>query len=286
MAQPKPRGGKLDMGLAWTQATALIGANRDTISAIAGLFFFVPSMALTLFAPELSGPQTPPPPDADPRVAFQAMIDQMTQAYAANWPLVAATTLMQFIGSLGLLALLTDRGRPTVREALITGLASLLPYVAALLISVLCAALVVALPAALAAQFASPVAAVVVLAMMVVAVYLLVKFTLIGPAIAIDGIRNPIKALQRSWQLTKGNSLRIVAFQFLLIFTIGIIAALVTGILGLVFSALGGEVAILGNGAVGALINALITVIFLTVFAAIHRQLAGHTPEGLAATFE
>ena len=33
--------GKLDMGKAWTQATALMGLNRDTIGAIAGLFFFL-----------------------------------------------------------------------------------------------------------------------------------------------------------------------------------------------------------------------------------------------------
>ena len=36
---------KLDMGTAWTQATGLMGANRDTISAIAGLFFFLPALA-------------------------------------------------------------------------------------------------------------------------------------------------------------------------------------------------------------------------------------------------
>ena len=40
---------KLDMGVAWTTATGLIGANKDTISAIAGLFFFLPSFAAALF---------------------------------------------------------------------------------------------------------------------------------------------------------------------------------------------------------------------------------------------
>ncbi|MET4132787.1 hypothetical protein ABIE62_001923 [Porphyrobacter sp. MBR-155] len=51
---------KLDMGKAWTQATGLIGANRDTIGAIAGLFFLLPALGLALFAPELANPEATP----------------------------------------------------------------------------------------------------------------------------------------------------------------------------------------------------------------------------------
>jgi membrane-anchored glycerophosphoryl diester phosphodiesterase (GDPDase) len=116
--------------------------------------------------------------------------------------------------------------------------------------------------------------------------YVFVKFMLIAPVIAIDGFRNPIKAMARSWRLTKGNSVRIALFLLLLFFTIGIISALVTGILGLVLSALGSDIAAVGLGVVNAAVNAGLGVIFLVVIAAIHRQLAGHSPEGLAATFE
>lgn len=278
---------KLDMGKAWTEATGMIGNNRDTISAIAGLFFFLPTLAVALFAPELASPDSAPPANADPQVAFQAMMDQITQAYVANWPLVLLSTLAQLLGSLSLLALLTDHARPTVREALQTGLASLLPYIAALLLSAFAASLLVGLPLGIAAAAGSPaVVALVGVALVVAALYVLVKFTLIAPVIAQDGIRNPIKAMQRSWQLTKGNSLRIAAFLFLLLFTIGIIAALVGGIIQLVFSAVGGEIATIGNGVVNAGINALVGVIFMAVYAAIHRQLSGQSPEGLAATFE
>jgi hypothetical protein len=281
---------KLDMGKAWTDATALIGANRDTFSAIAGLFFFVPSLALAFFAPELSAPPPDAPPDADPRLVFQAMIDQQFAAYLDNWAMVGASFLAQFLGTLTLLALLAERARPTVGEALRIGLAGLVPYVAALLLSSLAAMVVVALPAAIGGQLGSPVAAalagLVTLFMAPVSIYLLIRFALITPVIAVEGVRNPITAMQRSWQVTKGNSLRIGLFQLLLIFTIGVIATLVTSILGLVFAAFGGAVATIGSAAVNALVNALVTVVFAAVIAAIHRQLAGSSPEELAKSFD
>lgn len=278
---------KLDMGKAWTQATGLIGSNRDTIGAIAGLFFFLPSLALALFAPDLVNPPVAGPDGADPQVAFQAMMDQITKAYANNWPMFLAMTLAQFIGSMSLLALLTDRAHPTVREALTTGFASLFPYLGAQLLSGLGVALLVGLPLGLIAAAGSPAATLLAGAVLVMlGFYVFVKFMLIAPVIAIDGFRNPIKAMARSWRLTKGNSVRIALFLLLLFFTIGIISALVTGILGLVLSALGSDIAAVGLGVVNAAVNAGLGVVFLVVIAAIHRQLAGHSPEGLAATFE
>ncbi|NJM62597.1 MAG: hypothetical protein HC849_24195 [Oscillatoriales cyanobacterium RU_3_3] len=163
------------------------------------------------------------------------------------WPLVAAGTLLQFIGSLSLLALLTDRSRPTVREALMIGLSGLLPYLAALLLNAFGAGLLAGLPFAVLAALGSPAAAAAgLLVMVIILLYVMVKFILIAPVIAIEGTRNPITAMQRSWRLTKGNSFRIAVFVLLLFFTIGIIAALVTGIVGVVLSALGSQVATIG----------------------------------------
>lgn len=278
---------KLDMGHAWTQATGLIGANRDTVGAIAGLFFFLPALALAFFAPELVNPQPAAPAGADPQVAFQAMADQMTRAYAQNWPLFLAMTLAQFIGSLSLLALLTDRGRPTVREALMIGFASLLSYLAAQLLSALGVGMVIGLPLGLIAAAGSPAATVLAgIVLVVIGFYVLIKFSLIAPVIAIDGLRNPIAALRRSWRLTKGNSFRIALFLLLLFVTIGVISALVTGIIGLLLSALGSEMATIGLGVMNAAVNTALAIVFLVVLAAIHRQLAGQSAEGLAATFE
>jgi hypothetical protein len=279
---------KLDMGKAWTQTTALIGANKDTISAIAGLFIFLPSFAAALFVPELVNPPQPAPqPGADPQVAMQAALDQMTAMYVDNWPLFLAITIAGFVGSMSLLALLTDRGNPTVGEALGKGLKSIPSYIAAQILSGMAAVMVIGVPLALLSAFAPPVVTVLVgLLLVVLALYLVIKFALIAPVIAIDEVRNPFTAIARSWQLTKGNSLRIFAFLVLLFVVIVIIGALVQGVLTLILSAFGGSVASIGTGIVSALVNAVVTVIFLVVIAAVHRQLAGASPERLAQTFE
>ncbi|MEL7218162.1 MAG: hypothetical protein AAGK01_06995 [Pseudomonadota bacterium] len=47
---------KLNMGQAWNEATTMLSANRDTVLAIAGLFFFLPYFALALFIPEAINP--------------------------------------------------------------------------------------------------------------------------------------------------------------------------------------------------------------------------------------
>lgn len=279
---------KLDMGKAWTQATGLIGANRDTIGAIAGLFFFLPTFAIGLFVPELANP-TPPaaPAGADPDAAMQAMMDQMSAIYADNWPLILLISVVQFIGSMGLFALLTDRGNPTVGEALATGVKSIPSYIAAQFLSALGAGLALGLPLGLAIALApSVVVGLGVVMILVLIVYIMVKLSLVAPVIAIEGERNPVAAILRSWRLTKGNSLRIFIFIALLMVVIGIVATLVSGILALIFAAFGDTIAAIGGGIVGALINALVTVIFLVVTVAIHRQLTGASPERVAAAFE
>jgi Membrane domain of glycerophosphoryl diester phosphodiesterase len=277
---------KLDMGTAWTQATGLLSANRDTIGAIAGLFFFLPALASSLLLPELANPPQPAP-NADPEVALKAMMDQIGAIYAANWPLLLGLVAVQFIGSMSLFALLTDRGNPTVGEALRTGAKSLPSYLAAQIITVIGASLAIGIPVGVLSAFGGMAAGVLaLLAAMVLILYVMVKLSLAAPVIAIEGQLNPLTALVRSWQLTKGNSLRILAFVLLLVVVFGIIALIAGSILGLVFSALGETAAMIGNSVVNALVNSLLAVVFLVVTVAIYRQLAGATPEREAEVFD
>jgi uncharacterized membrane protein len=276
---------KLDMGLAWTQTTAMIAANRDTISALAGLFFFLPSLALALLAPDLVNPPSPPP-GANPEAAAEVMVNQLSRIYTENWPIFLGLSVVQFIGSLSLLALLTDRTRPTVGEALAKGFASTLPYLAGQVLTSFVIGLAIALPLVLLAAIAGPAAAVLAgIVLVVLAFYLLIKFALLAPVVVIDGKRNPVAALKRSWQLTKGNSLRIAFFLALLTVVIAIIATLITAVFTLIFAAFGGTVAEIGNALVGGLVNAVVGVVFLVVIAAIHRQLSDDSPEKVSETF-
>ena len=272
---------KFDMGAAWNTATGLIGKNRDMIVVVAGVFFFLPYLATTLLMPQAMNPPVANPED------MQAILAVMQQTYIDYWWVMLIIFVSQGIGTLALLVLLTDRARPTLGDALKRGAVSFPSYFAANILVVLVAAVAIMLPVGLG--FATGVAAIMVLTVMLaipLVFYLMVKFSLIMPAIAVDGILNPVQALARSWRLTKGNSLRLFLFYFLLLIAITVVILLATLVLGVVFAAIGGEVELIGNGIVTSLVNAGFVVIFLAVLAGIHRQLAGERPEELSETFE
>ncbi|NBC87978.1 MAG: hypothetical protein GVX90_00490, partial [Alphaproteobacteria bacterium] len=158
-------------------------------------------------------------------------------------------------------------------------------YFATQVLFAIAAGLVIGLPVALVAALA-PIAAVLLgLLLLVVLLYAAFKLLLIPAIIGIEGAFNPLAIIARSWRLTKGNTLRIFVFLVLLFLVITIITIIVTLILGLVFAAMGDDIARIGNGFVGALANAATGAIYLTVLASIHRQLTGGG-EDVVRTFE
>lgn len=274
---------KFDMSRAWNEAVAMIGGNREVLTIVAGLFFFVPAVITTMVVPEM--PQ--PPAGADPQQVFERLGETMAATYAQYWWLFLLATIVQGIGTIALLALLRDSARPTVGEAIRTGATGFLPYIlASILIGfavVLVALVLVGLP-----SLVTPALGVLgaLLALLVI-VYMMVKFSLVGPVIAIEKIFNPAAALKRSWGLTKGNSLRLFGFYLLLFIVYMVIAAIVTAVLGLLVAGLGmGTVSQVVQGLISGLLGAVVTVVFVSVLAAVHRQLAGPSAENLGETFD
>jgi len=263
---------KLDMGAAWNTATSLIGRNRDVVLVVAGVFFFLPSLAVSLIVPEAAA--MPIAESAD----TEAMMSALMSLYADYWWAILPSGIAQAIGTLALLILLTDRAKPTVGEALKRGALSFPSFFVANLLL----AFAIAIPVALA-QVASPLA---IFLVAPIAIYLAIKFSLIMPAIAIDRIVNPLGALARSWQLTKGNSLLLFVFYLLLFIAALVISALASMVFGVVFAAMGGEIEKIGNAVVSSAIDAGLVVIFLAVLAGVHRQLAGDRPEQPAEIIE
>lgn len=271
---------KLDMGAAWNSATAMLSTNRDVVLVVAGVFFFLPYLTLALLLPESIR-------SAPPQTDTSAMIAMMTDLYANYWWAFLLVSVAQGIGMLALLALLTDRKRPTVGEALKRGAQGFLPYLGSQLLVGLSLAVAIGIPIAVAAVSGGG-AVLIVLGLLafVAGLYMFVKFSLIAQVIAIDGIMNPLKVLPRSWQLTKGNSVRLLIFYFLLLIALGIVLLLITMVSGVVFAALGAQVEAIGNGIVSSALNAVFAVIFLAALAAVHRQLAGPSTESVSETFE
>lgn len=275
---------KFDMSAAWNEATRMMAANRDVLLVIAGVFFFLPYVVFMLmFTNEMAaiegGAQGANP---DP----EAMGEAMMAFYGSIWWMILLMAVIQGIGMLGLLALLSDRARPTVGEALGIGLKLLLPYLGAQILLSAVYGLLVLVPFAVGAGTSVAIGVVLGIVAFVLLFYLFTKFLLVSPVIAIERVANPIAALGRSWRLTKGNSLRLFGFVVLLLLALVVVGGVVSMVLGLVLALAGDEVSRIGNAIVSGLVNGVFYVVFLAVLAAMHRQLSGGSPETVSETFD
>lgn len=271
---------KLDMGQAWNRATELVSANKDVVGIVAGVFFFLPLFALSVLVPESTSP-----PAADPE-DFDAVMAALAAVYQTYWWAFLLIMALQMVGTLALYALLTDRARPTVGEALARGAKGFPSFIAASLLSGIAAIATGALPFSFAAALQMPAIAALGLISLPVALYIVIKFALAGPVIGIEQTLNPLTALSRSWQLTKGNSLRLFAFFALLTIVYFVINLLVTAIAGVIFAALGPQVALIGNALVANLIGAIVTTLYVAILVGVYNQFAGSSPEAISETFE
>ena len=230
---------KFSMSEAWRDATTMMSANREVLLIVAALFFLVPSLVMALVMPGMQEMMM-----ADPENASNVVLE----IYAGWWWLVLLVMLAQVVGYLALLALLRDTSRPTVGEALRAGLAGLLPAIGFYLLLMLgFTVLTFVVVAASAGSVALGVVLGLILA--VVAVYVMVKMCLALAVIAIDKVSNPVAAMSRSWQLTKGNSFRLFLFFVLLAIVYMVISMVVAMVIGALLVALGTSTALWVNGA-------------------------------------
>lgn len=275
---------KLDMGKAWNDAVALLSANKDVVLIVAAVFFFLPNAIATLAMPQATAElEAMAAANAEPDP--QAMLDMMLAFYAEIWWIVALLAVFQAIGVLGLLALLTDTSRPTVGEALAFGAKALIPYIGAQLLGSFLIALVVGVLIALGSLIAAAVGVLLGLVGFVIAIYLYVKFSLVSPVIAIERKLNPFTVLRRSWDLTKGNSLRLFLFYLLLVVVLFVVTALAS-MLWAIFGIMGEQAGLFASAIGGALVTMASVAIFLAVLAAVHRQLSGGSSEAIRETFD
>lgn len=268
---------RLDSNAAWKEASGLVAANRDVFLALAGVFFLLPALALAVFGGE---------PEVVPGMKGEQLMAAVTAFYAESWWMIVLSTVLQVIGILTILTLMRDRSRPTVGEAIKAGFGGLLPYLAAQLLFALAFGLIGGLAIGIGAAVAPALAAVLTLLLICGAAFVAIRLILVAPAVAVEGQRNPVAALQRSWRLTQGNFWRILAF-------LALVAILFAVVLGVIMLVVGVALAIVSAGetqrilaaAVSSALTALAVLYFIGIIAAIHRQLAGPGAEGLGETF-
>ncbi|QGN55955.1 glycerophosphoryl diester phosphodiesterase membrane domain-containing protein [Novosphingobium sp. Gsoil 351] len=269
---------KLDTNAAWKEASAIVSANREVLLALGGVFFMLPSLAVAVIAGE---------PEVIPGMKGDQMMAAMSAFYAHSWWIILVSAACQIVGLMAILTLMRDRSRPTVGEAIRGGLPGMLSYLAVQVLIVVGLSLIGGLLIGVAAVISPVLAAVVVLVLTAAMLFLVFRLILVAPVIAVEGVRNPLTAMIRSWRLTQGNFWRIFSFLLLILILFAVIVGIVMVIVGLILAlASSGEPQRIIAAVFSSALGAVGVVYFAGVIAAIHRQLGGPAAADLKATFE
>ncbi|MEO5587746.1 MAG: glycerophosphoryl diester phosphodiesterase membrane domain-containing protein [Novosphingobium sp.] len=271
---------KLDTNLAWQNAHAAIKGNREALLAIAGVFFFLPSLAFALLYPQ--------PPAAPGAMTPQQAVAFFEKFYRESLPFTLAMTVSQIVGTMAILRLFAGQHRPTVGDAIAKGAVDAAVFLLSMfglsLLGSVVAGLILAVAAVTGQQ---AVAGVAMAAVVVVLSYVFVRLILVMPVMAVEGLRNPAASLPRSWALTRGNVGRILLFMMLMVLAYVVILSMVSAVFGIAVAlVLGAEGAKIVVAVVAAALGAVFTLYLSTSLAAIHRQLAGPSEADLRTTFD
>ncbi len=238
----------LDLGKAWNDAMALMRANKEIILILGGLFIFLPSLLVTIIAGD-----PPVAPTADP----DAMSDALLGWLGDNSIYFLISSLVTMLGTLAILFVSLNPAKPTVGEAISLAGGMLIFY----LIQQILASFAVGLGMIL---------------LIVPGIYFAVKFSLSGMVAAGESQRNPIEMMRRSWQLTKGNSLRLFGLYLLVgiaaLVAMLVISLIIGGILGMILPDGASAPAI---AIVDTVLQTALSLVILHVSMAAYRQLSG-----------
>ncbi len=287
------------MSAAWNDAVALLQRNREVMGIVAGVFFLLPGLVLAVLF-------------AEQQVMAMNMLRTVLQGStlqpddpallnaAPGWFLAVglAAFFIQLIGYLALLALMDEKRRPTVGEAIGTAFKCLLPligmvilFMAGYLVLGLGLGLVVGVLAGLSAATGSTALAalvtfVAIVAMFVVIVYAMVRLSLVLAEMVLADKLNPLKAFAGSWRLTKGNSFRLFLFYLLLMIVYLVINMVLFSVLMGAASVFSGSTGGMIAGIISGLTGAAFAVLWTALMAAIWRQLSGPASAAIGETFE
>lgn len=270
---------KLDSNRAWKEASRNVSRNRDALLAVAGVFFLLPQLALALFFPQ---------PEPTAGMSQQQVIELAQGYYLSTLPAMIPLIVCQAIGTLGLLTLLSHTARPTVGEALRLGLRGLPAYLGAqILLGVgigFGGGLVIAV---LSLSGAAALAVAGLALMLLAAAAIALRMSLAAAVVGIEGERNPMRVLRRSWRLTAGNAWRLFGFYALFLVAFLVVLMMVSLIVGIPLQMVASPFAAqLVTAVVSATLNAVMALYLVAIIGAVHSQLAGDPAEHERRTFE
>jgi hypothetical protein len=200
-----------------------------------------------------------------------------------------------------LITMASPTGRPTFGDALGAGwraAPALLLLMVVLIVGYIAAALVFSLFGVVVAATGDAGSVVLALVLLPVLVWIGCRLTPLFAVVAVDRVRNPFKAIGRSWRLTRGHALTIfLASLVLMVILLLICSVALLPSIGLLRSmadpaamagadAMGqafGGMALFGVGLLVA--SVLFNLLYCAFMAVVHGTLTSATGEGMAETF-
>lgn len=223
----------------------MIRADRDVLSAVAGMFLLLPMIVSGWLLPD---PQTLPE-----GATIEDLLAAQIAFFGDNAPVILASGLIVTFGTLTMLVLLVHPSRPVVGDALRIALRLLPVYLLANLLQ----SLVV---------FGG------FMLFILPGVYLVARLICIAPVLAAEEERGPVALLKRSWEITRGSGLRILMMLAIILLVAMIVSSALGAVVGIVAGlALPADLARLVTIIAGALVEAALAVAIMAVSAAIYR---------------
>lgn len=230
----------------WDEVVRITRRELQLLMAIAGAFFLLPAMVLGYFAPM--------PQDI-------SSLEQFIAALRPHLPLMVLGSLVTMVGQLAIWALLLAPQKLTVGEAIKAG-AMFLPFF--ILISI-CVNLI------LFVGF---------LLLILPGIYLWARLAAIGPVAIGEQLRSPVAAIKRSFEVTEGNVIPILAFLLIVLVVFLVISLVASSVIGSILAIAGMDMATGGTGSVivvalSAIVQAAGTTVFSVMNVVIYRHLTG-----------
>jgi hypothetical protein len=227
--RPQP----LSYSAVWEDTGQMLHANAGLLTAVAGVFLFLPALLMARYFPPV-----------EPAETWREWIEAMRAYLQVAGPWLILSSIANIIGSVAIYLLLLKAPRLTVGAAVARSLA-ILPffYVVSLITNL-------AIGAGLTM-------------LIVPGIFLIGKMVLAGPVLVAEMPKAPFSAIQRSWHLSDGRSWSIAGLVVIVYLAAALVSYAVETGLGSVILLL------LGRAGLGLMVLAMLEALIASAFAVV-----------------
>lgn len=236
----------LDFSTTWSDAVAMLRQHREAVVAIAGLLMLMPNWASGFFVGQ---------PDVEGLTSFSDIFAAQSEHFSQYWMILLPLALLSLFGSVSVLVLFLRQDIGKVGDALLLA-SKLLPVY--FLVSIL---------TGLFTAFGA-------LALFVGLFYIAGRLMPVGPVVVAERDKGILGSIGRGWELTRGLGWKCFLLFLIVMLVAYITMAVVNLAVGMICILIAGPEGVpIIQTLVGALTEAIFSIIILALQAALYRHL-------------